>query len=42
MLYILGGYDILSGILVYLNSFDDKEVILNILDVYNIGKDEEV
>lgn len=41
VLYTLGGYDIPSGILVYPNSFDDKEAILNILDAYNIGKDEE-
>src|SRR5690554_4165458 len=41
VLYTLGGYDIPSGILVYPNSFDDKEAILNILDGYNIGKDEE-
>lgn len=41
VLYSLGGYDIPSGILVYPNSFDDKEVILNILDAYNIGKDED-
>lgn len=41
VLYTLGGYDLPSGILVYPNSFDDKEAILNILDGYNIGKDEE-
>lgn len=41
VLYTLGGYDIPSGILVYPNSFDDKEAILNILDAYNIDKDEE-
>lgn len=41
VLYTLGGYDIPSGILVYPNSFDDKEAILNILDAYNIGKDED-
>ena len=41
VLYTLGGYDLPSGILVYPNSFDDKEAILNILDAYNIGKDEE-
>ena len=41
VLYTLGGYDTPSGVLVYPNSFDDKEAILNILDAYNIGKDEE-
>lgn len=41
VLYTLGGYDTPSGVLVYPNSFDDKEAILNILDGYNIGKDEE-
>ncbi|MFA7417105.1 MAG: ATP-binding cassette domain-containing protein [Acholeplasma sp.] len=40
ILYSLGGIALPSGILVYPNSFDDKEAILDILDGYNVGKDE--
>lgn len=40
LLYRLGGISIPSGILIYPNSFDGKEEIINILDTYNVGLDE--
>lgn len=40
-MHTLGGTDLPSGVLVYPNSFDDKEAILDILDGYNVGKDED-
>jgi len=40
LLYRLGGISIPSGILIYPNSFDGKEAIINILDTYNVGLDD--
>ncbi len=40
LLYRLGGISIPSGILIYPNSFNDKEEIINILDTYNVGLDD--
>ena len=41
VLYELGGIDIPNTILIYPNSFDDKANIVEILDAYNEGLDED-
>ncbi|CDR31517.1 Macrolide export ATP-binding/permease protein MacB [Acholeplasma oculi] len=41
VLYELGGIDLPNTILIYPNSFDDKANIVEILDAYNEGLDED-